>query len=269
MNRWTRLPWAVLFGAALARACLGQIPAEPGADGAVVAQPVETWLDPQWVEADAPCAEQACAERPGVLGWMAHRLPHYSARHIGLGAPLMGTSWLNRPMYVGGFLGESFGSTLVSDELDMRSSLLGGGFLGYDLNHYWGGEIRLGLSSADVQYVPSGAEFGESHNAWFDLNLMYYPWGDSRWRPFATVGVGIGSYDCAGDYGVALDHTGLGLPLGLGVKYLCGKQLALRLDVRDNLVFGGHGADTRHSWAVTGGFEFRWGWRSAAEYSPW
>ena len=44
-----------------------------------------------------------------------------------------------------------------------------------------------------------------------------------------------------------------------GVKYLWGNQLALRLDVKDNLIFGGHGVDTTHNWSLTGGFEFHWG----------
>jgi len=210
--------------------------------------------------------------RTGVAGWCAHRLPHFRARHVGLGAPLMGTSWLNRPMYVGGFLGESFGSTLVSGEVDLKPSPFWGCWLGYDLNHYWGSEIRLALNYADIEYLSEGYTGGNSRNALADINLLYYPWGDSRWRPYGALGLGIGGFHFDDDPDLTVDHTGVALPLGLGVKYLWGKQLVLRLDVKDNLVFGGHGVDTTNNWSVTAGFEFHWGSGTAAEYSrgdPW
>ena len=68
-------------------------------------------------------ADESSAASTGVAGWFAHRLPHFRVRHIGLGTPLEGTSWLNRPMYAGGFLGESFGGTLVAGEVDLKPSL--------------------------------------------------------------------------------------------------------------------------------------------------
>lgn len=224
----------------------------------------ETWLDPTGDEADG-CDMAG----PGGFGWLGRRLPHFRVRHIGLGEPLEGTSWLNRPAYVGAFLGESFGSTLVAGEIDVRPSAFGGLWLGYDLNHYWGSEIRLGLNYAKVQYVPDGRLSDNSRNALADINLLYYPWGDSRWRPYAAVGLGIGGYHFDDDPDLTVDHTGVALPLGCGVKYLWGRQLVVRLDLKDNLLFGGHGVDTGHNWSLTAGFEFHWGSGSSAEYYPW
>lgn len=267
MIGWMRLPLAVLLllGVTLANRCASEAPHGPGTDSAVAEEPVETWLDPDWAAAD-----ESCVASTGVAGWLARKLPHYSARHIGLGAPLMGTTWLNRPMYVGGFLGESLGGTLVSGEVELKPGLFGGCWLGYDLSHYWGSEIRLGLNYADIEYLPAGGETGgNSRNALADINLLYYPWGDARWRPYGAVGLGIGGFHFDADPDMTIDHTGVSLPVGLGVKYLWGKQFVLRLDVKDNLIFGGHEVDTTHNWSLTGGFEFHWGSGTAAEYCPW
>ncbi len=226
----------------------------------------ESWLDPTCdgvIGCDATGAGERC--------WLGRWLPHFRVRHIGLGQPLEGTSWLNRPFYVGAFLGESFGDTLVAGALDVRPSLMGGFCLGYDLNHYWGGELRLGLNYAEVQSVPipGGHLRDNSRNTLLDAHLLYYPWGDARWRPYASVGLGVGGFHVDDDPHLLVDHTGLALPLGCGVKYLWGKQIALRLDVKDNLIFGGHGVETTHNWSLTGGFEFHWGSDSSARYYPW
>lgn len=261
---WIQLPLAAWLCIALSDRCAGQLPRPLDAEGTNWEKPPGTWLDPDWA------AESECdLAGSGDTCWLARWLPHFSERHVGLGEPLMGTSWLNRPMYVGGFLGETFGGTLVSGEADLRSSLFGGVWLGYDFSHYWGSEIRVGLNYAEVEYLPERVTGPNSRNAVVDINLLYYPWGDSRWRPYTEIGLGIGGIHVDDSSDRTIDHTGFGLPLGLGVKYLWGKQCVLRLDVKDNLIFGGNGVDTINNWSVTGGFEFHWGHGSAAQYAPW
>lgn len=232
---------------------------------------VSLWApsDESWLEPDASNTCDYCAPPSGPFGWLAGRLPHFRVRHIGLGEPLEGTSWLNRPYYVGAFLGESFGAALVPGTLDMRPSALGGLWLGYDLNHYWGTELRLGLNYGKIEYLADPTLSDNSRNTLLDANLLYYPWGDSRWRPYGSIGLGIGGFHSDDHPLVTVDHTGLALPVGCGVKYLWGKQCALRLDVKDNLVFGGHGVETTHNWSVTAGFELHWGSGSSAQYYPW
>jgi hypothetical protein len=224
----------------------------------------ETWLNPT-----DECVDENPICDAGISGWLAHKLPHFRVRHIGLGQPLEGTSWLNRPFYVGGFLGESFGGNLMGDELEVRPSVLGGLWLGCDLNHYWGSEMRLALNYGPIRYALDVDAGANSRNELLDINLLYYPWGDSRWRPYASVGLGIGGFHFDDEPFLTVDHTGLTLPWGCGVKYLCGKQLALRLDVKDNLIFGGHDVDTIHNWSLTGGIEFHWGSGTSLQYSPW
>ena len=93
-------------------------------------------------------------------------------------------------MYAGWFIGERFGGTLARDAFELSPSLFSGVWLGYDLSHYWGSEIRLGLNYGDITYLPSGDADTNARNPLVDFSLLYYPWGDSRWRPYGAFGPG-------------------------------------------------------------------------------
>src|SRR6185436_11697473 len=54
--------------------------------------------------------------------WFSHSDPNDPERHIGLGQPLMGTSWLNRPMFGGVFLGGVLMNDLVSNRVDQNDT---------------------------------------------------------------------------------------------------------------------------------------------------
>jgi hypothetical protein len=259
-----RLLWAVGLGAALASALIGEEPPPVDSQAPAATEPPGTWLNPEWTEDSL--ADEAS---PGPVGWLAHSLPHYRSRYAGLGQPLKNTSWLNRPLYAGWFIGETFGGTLAHDALELEPSLFTGFWLGYDVSHYWGSEVRLGLNYGDVTYLPDGNTVTSSRSFLGDLSLLYYPWGDSRWRPYGAVGLGIGSFQFEDPVGSQISHTGLSVPLGFGVKYLCGNRWAVRLDVRDNVIFGGHNLNTINNWSVIGGFEYHWGSVTSEQYYPW
>ncbi|MHB0957640.1 MAG: outer membrane beta-barrel protein [Pirellulaceae bacterium] len=262
--RGMRLLLAVGLCAALTSRNYGQESPPGGPLEPAVVKPPETWVDPEStgeLPGDVPGS--------GLGGWLADGLPHYRSRYAGLGKPLKNTSWLNRPIYAGGFIGETFGDTLAPDALELEPSLYTGFWLGYDVSHYWGCDIRLGLNYGDVTYLPEGDGHASSRNAMADFSMLYYPWGDSRWRPYGALGLGIGSVHFTDPSGESIDHTGLALPLGFGVKYLCGNRWALRLDIRDNVTFGGHGLNTINNWSVIGGFEYHWGSVTSAQYYPW
>jgi hypothetical protein len=260
--------WSVLAAWAVLPAHLlwGQQPMRPLASEPRVRTGVddESPVDPERAEVVAlPPGDPAPAD------WLSSGLPEASARCTGLGQPLQGTSWLNRPVYVGGFLGNSLGTTLVSGQVDLEPELLWGAWLGYDFSHYWGSELRLAFNYAELTVLPQGTSGGNSRGTLADINLLYYPWGDARWRPYGAVGVGLGGFRYTTTADPAGHHTGLAIPLGLGVKYLWGKRWAFRFDVKDNIVFGGDDVSTTHTWSLLGGIEFHWGRTSAAQYYPW
>ena len=172
-------------------------------------------------------------------------------------------------MYAGWFLGDRLGGTLARDTFELSPGLFTGFWLGYDLSHYWGSEIRLGLDYANVTYLPDGQASTNSRNPLFDFSLLYYPWGDSRWRPYGACGPGRWRFLFQRCPGISGRSGGARMPLGLGVKYLCGNRWALRFDVRDNIIFGGGSLDTINSWSLTGGVEYHWGSGSSPLYYPW
>ncbi len=195
-------------------------------------------------------------------------LPQHPLRHMGFGQPLQGTSWLNRPYYVGAFGGTWMGESLLSDEVDQGTGFFGGYWLGSDLNHYWGSELRLSLFYVNTLFT-DGSRGTQSRNLVGDVNLLYYPWGDSRWRPYGSIGLGVAGFHFTDRNDRAVDHTGLQLPIGFGVKYLCRNWLAVRLDIKDNIVFGGNNVSTTSNWSFLGGVELHWGGKSSARYYPW
>jgi len=74
----------------------------------------------------------------------------FAPRHIGKGHPLEGTSWLNRPRYAGWFMGTMFGDEIITDRVDQNSDFYGGYRLGWDWDHYWGSEARLGFAELNL-----------------------------------------------------------------------------------------------------------------------
>ncbi len=229
--------------------------------------PEQTWQYPaepnsEWVNPTEP------GQRPET-GTMPSRLRRHPFRHMGLGQPLEGTSWLNRPLYVELFAGSWFGDTLVPGRVNADTGFFSGCVLGDDLSDYWGCELRLSLAYIDVQFVPEQYTSGRARTVVGDLNVLYYPWGDARWRPYGSLGLGVAGYHFVDLDNMPVDHTGAALPIGFGVKYLLRNWLAIRIDVKDHLIFGGKDIGTTNNWSLTGGVEIHWGSETSARYYPW
>ena len=188
-----------------------------------------------------------------------HADPNDPARSTGIGKPLKGTSWRNRPFHIGWMFGGLVGDTLVEGEIDQESGLFGGYQLGWDFDHYWGTELRYAFSKPELTdpqgltLLPSGTD------KFWDLNLLYYPWGDAEWRPFASVGIGAASFRVDGATQPLVDETLFTMPLGVGVKYMYRPWLALRTSLVDNLSFGSQGLETMHNLSLSFGVEVHFG----------
>jgi hypothetical protein len=189
-------------------------------------------------------------------------------RHVGMGDPLLGTSWLNRPYHAGWFIGSIFGESLIPGRVRQLSDFVGGYEMGWDVDHYWGTQLRLAWAA-----IPNENEQGEPFRRTGDVflgdvSVLYYPWGDSRWRPYAVLGMGLANFNFVDDVGQRRDATLLSLPFGGGIKYQFRRWLALRSEVLDNFALGDNGVSSMHNASLTIGIEIHWG-ADRTTYWPW
>ncbi|HEY2249541.1 MAG TPA: outer membrane beta-barrel protein, partial [Planctomycetaceae bacterium] len=142
-----------------------------------------------------------------------------------------------------------------------QPSFYGGLNIGWDYDHYWGIEKRLGfgaLNLTDENHRPI-PQTGASVTG--EYRLMYYPLGDARWRPFLTAGAGWSDFYFNDDHGARhLDTVGM-IPFGLGLKYLCSEHVAIRVDLIDEMTFGTGALSNFHYVALAAGLEIRYGHR--------
>ena len=196
----------------------------------------------------------------GMIPYFGPRTPDSEKDH-GIGLPLEGRGWRTDPFSISGFSGATAGATLIPGQVHLRPSYYGGINLGWDYDHYWGIEKRLGFGALNLvngNHDPIG---GTNLSITGEYRLMYYPLGDTRWRPFLTAGVGWSDFYFSDDHGDKhLDTVGM-VPFGLGVKYLQNKNLALRIDLIDEVTFGSGALSTFHYVALTAGLEVRYGRR--------
>ncbi|OHB74911.1 MAG: hypothetical protein A2W31_00335 [Planctomycetes bacterium RBG_16_64_10] len=203
--------------------------------------------------------------------WQLGRLLRHSSKdppHVGKGQPLIGTSWLNRPYYWGWFLGPLFGDEPIAGGMEQSNDVFGGALLGWDCDHYWGTQLRLGWAA--LQLTDPDAQWHRQDNDVLlaDLSLLYYPWGDSRWRPYLLLGMGAAHFNFADHLGRGHDTFLFGLPYGGGLKYQVRRWMAVRAEVLDNLAPGAEGLSTMHNVSLTMGVEVHWG-GTPKSYWPW
>jgi opacity protein-like surface antigen len=203
-------------------------------------------------------------------------------RYLGPGQPLLRESWQYRPFSIGWFMGAMQGGTLVDDWTGAKAGYFGGYRLGWDCDYYWGCEFRAGFASlpewdstrAKIAQVQADNLAGLAPddpwrqrydrgrdvdvNLW-DASLLYYPWGDSTWRPYALVGLGAARVAFQDRLAVDYDKTLFAMPMGLGLKYRCNDRVALRLECLDNIFFGAGDLQTNHNVSVNAGVEIRFG----------
>jgi len=232
------------------------------------------------------------ASPPGVAaGWLGALL-NPPARHRGVGHPLLTESWLYRPFSAGWFMGMVQGSPLIDDWLGEKQGYFGGYRFGWDTSYYWGAEMRFAFGTAELYDTqraiaaqiaaddaaglaaddPWRDRFNQRRDAdffYWDIDLLYYPWGDAQWRPYFLVGLGSAHFRFLDRLSHFYDKTVFALPIAMGVKYRCNPWLALRLELSDNMAFGGSsGFNVVHNVSLNAGMEVRFGGTRKA-YWPW
>ena len=195
--------------------------------------------------------------------------PDHYPRALGLGQPLVGTSWQNRPFHVDFFTGTMIGDDAIDGQIGQEAGFFVGGRLGWDYDYYWGVESRLGtawMSLFDRQHPETN--IGTGNILVWDMSLLYYPWGDSRWRPFILVGTGIEQLDSYGSALPVYSGTLFEIPFGAGLKYHFNEWLTWRVDVIDNFAIGTGSLDTMHNVSFSAGLEYHFGGHRRT-YWPW
>jgi len=188
------------------------------------------------------------------------------------------TSWLCQPYQVGLFIGFLDTGPLLDDWVDQKNGLIGGVRLGWDFDDYWGCELRYALTSvelADSWLALSNparlqvAGTRHSQHLLLDASIVFYPWGDTRLRPYLVCGLGAGFVRFQDVLGQEYSETSVAIPVGVGLKYLRNERLAFRLEFTDTMIFAGEGSiNTLHDLTLSGGVEFRFG-GSRRSYWPW
>ncbi|PQO42288.1 porin family protein [Blastopirellula marina] len=189
----------------------------------------------------------------------AHQNPDDPSRYIGYGQPLIGTSWRNRPIHADLFGGTIMLQGLIPGEIQQSASFFDGVRLGYDFDHYWGMEARVGFAEGRLVYPTDTTLSGKSQLILLDYSMQFYPWGDATWRPYATFGLGGAILQYDDEFGRSRDQAQISMPFGLGVKYFIHQRISLRFEMLDNLTFGGADAKSANNFSVTAGFEYRFG----------
>jgi hypothetical protein len=177
--------------------------------------------------------------------------------------------WCRRPFYFDGFIGAITGDDFVEGAIAQHTSFLAGGRLGWDLDERWGVEGRLAFSEVGISNT-SGERFDRQADLLLaDVSLVRYWFTDWKLRPFATVGLGVADWEFSDDAGNSTDEKVFGVPVGIGVKQRYDDWLVFRLDLTDNMAFGGGTVlGTQHNFSITGGFELRFG-GARTSYWPW
>ncbi|MCA9100117.1 MAG: outer membrane beta-barrel protein [Planctomycetales bacterium] len=221
---------------------------------------------------DEPCPECGQYHGPGVHG--AGNVPGNRFRPIehmiakSWDHDTVGESWLTRPYYIGGFIGAMFGDQLISNEIDLTEGFFGGVRVGWDFSTTWSAEARLGSSAMPVKIV--GREARDNTDVLVgDIDLLWMPWGDTPWRPYVLFGFGFSNFQFRGLENYNYDKTVFGIPWGIGFRHRWTPRWACRLELLDNVAFGGsEQIDTMHNITLSGGVEFRFGGANRT-YWPW
>ncbi|HWB09205.1 MAG TPA: hypothetical protein VG826_08275 [Pirellulales bacterium] len=195
----------------------------------------------------------------GVVPYWGRRTPDYR-KDFGIGGPLTSGGWRAQPFSISGFAGATNGGPIIRNHVDELPSAYAGVNFGWDYDHFWGIEKRLGFGALNL-VTPWHQRLDPGLSVTGEYRVMYYPLGDTRWRPFVTLGIGWSDFYFIDEFNHRHIDTLLLFPYGVGLKYLWNDRWALRIDLIDELTLSSNQTSTFHYVALTAGLEFRYGKR--------
>ncbi|NLS93798.1 MAG: outer membrane beta-barrel protein [Planctomycetaceae bacterium] len=197
--------------------------------------------------------------------------------------PTTHESWLFRPLNAGWFMGFMQGNELVENWVGQEQGFFGGYRFGWDFDPYWGCETRFGFASVELsdsdravaaQQAADEADGFTPDDSWYhrferrrdsgvrlwDVEMLYYPFGDTQLRPYFLLGLGTARVDFMDRLSDRRIKSVLGMPIALGFKYRLRDWLAVRFEATDNFIAGaGSGFKNLHNFSLTAGMEVRFG----------
>jgi hypothetical protein len=182
-------------------------------------------------------------------------------------------NWNASPLSVGAFVGVGSGGALISDWVGTGAGFDGGWRLGWDVTPSWGTEMRFAFASLSLydSYAAKLAYIEQGNNSLtppdhrnaelfqWDVDVLYYPWRETRLRPYALAGIGLTDINFTDRLTQSYQAVCLSLPIGIGVKYLCDDNLDLRLDLIDDIAMSNDHLQTQNNLSLTAGMELRFG----------
>ena len=218
-----------------------------------------------------PCRRLLCLLSPGNL---------FAGRS---GAPVYREPWISRPFSAGVFVGPIVGSSLLDDWVGQQTGTLAGARFGLDIDDDCGVEMRLATANVPLydseaaiiaqrnsnpqSYLARGTRNAD-HFLW-DIDFLYYPWGDSSLRPYLLFGLGTYRIQFNDRLDTTYARVLLGMPVGLGMKMHLSEWMIFRVEFTDNMAFAGSSVfQSQHNFSATGALEVRLG-RSRIQYWPW
>ncbi|QDU88782.1 hypothetical protein Pla175_21650 [Pirellulimonas nuda] len=205
---------------------------------------------------------------PAGLSQLELRTSASHGRAMGPGQPLRGTSWLNRPYDVSLDYGVFLMTSRVSPNVRPGNDYFGALGIGWDFDYYWGTQFRIGWTTPDLLNTTQPDRTGANDLLLSDWSLLYYPWGDSRLRPYYRIGLGLTDLQYTNDAGLPVDPFLFTMPIGVGIKYQTERWLALRAELIDNIAVGQNETGTLNNLTITFGAEWRFGGKPTG-YSAW
>jgi hypothetical protein len=196
--------------------------------------------------------------------------------HGGCPPVVISEEWCRRPLFVDVFAGAISGDEFIDGQIGQATSILAGGRLGWDFNGAWGCEARLAFAEVEIFNLPGPSERREADLFMWDVSVVHYFGSDLAIRPYCSVGLGSVDWEYVDVFGNPADEKMIGVPLAIGVKQRCDDWLVFRLDLTDNIAFGGGTPlGTQHNFSVTGNVELRfggprtsyWAWAPRKHYS--
>ncbi len=223
-----------------------------------------------------PQVEPSCARSTAVT---SERVPPVSgvgdSKPISTAPPAVepavasdGYRWRDHPFSGGYFAGAIAGDPFHSGHGDDAVGLAISKRYGWDFAEHWGLETKLtdAWLNNSTRFNPSDTQIERA--LFWDASLMYYPWENTRFRPFVTLGAGMANFNVNDSQNQHVSRVLADVPFGLGFKYPIRDWLALRADLVDNLTIGGGGLPTMNNVVLMGGVEIRFG-DLRKHFLPW